>query len=386
MKFLRFIFPLLAVASLVACGGAGPETRAIMNAPGALKVDRTATDKSFVLVDTGLDFATRLASYVNENNWSMPSGGGASFVIGVSDVLDISIVSNNNDGFVDFAQSALTPIATTLLPRQVVAEDGTVAVPLLGRVQASGRSVQSFERLLTNRLSEVLVNPTAIVQMVERQSATVSVIGAGINTPATYPINLSDRRLLDIIGRAGGPSGEASDTIVTLSRSSRTYKAVLRDVYTRKNLNPYLREGDLVSVEPRVTRIQVLGATGTNSMVEISGVDATLIDVLSESGGFISPRADLKGVFVYRQASWDELSKIGTDLSAFTGEQRIPTIYRFDMTDPTAPFTTRAFRMQDDDILYVADSANAKLSNFFGATGNLAPNPAVYVEDATLGN
>ncbi len=386
MRSLRFILPLLAVLGLSACGGAGPATQAILNATGAWKVDRAAQDEPFVLVDTGLNFAKRLAGSVHENHWSMPGGGPTSFVIGVSDVLDISIVSNNNTGFVDFAQSALTPIATTPLPRQIVAQDGTVTVPLLGRVRAAGRSVQTFERMLTQRLSAVLVNPTAIVQMVERQSATVSVIGAGISNPATYPINLSDRRLLDVIGRAGGPTGEADEIIITLSRKDYSYQAVLHDVYARSDLNPYLREGDLISVEPRLTRVQVLGATGNNTMVEITDIDAKLIDVLSAAGGLTSPRADLKGVFVYRDASRHELHAIGANLNAFIGQDYIPTIYRFDMTEPTAPFTAKAFRMQDDDILYVADSANAKLTNFFSAAGLLAPTPAVYVQDATLGN
>ncbi len=386
MTAIRFALLLAAVTGLAACGGAGPDTNRIVGAPGAQAVNQSGTEDQFVLVDTGLNFAERLAGITVDGHWQMPGGGPGSFVIGVSDVLDISIVSNNDAGFLDFTQSAVTPIATTPLPRQVVAEDGTVAVPLLGRVRARGRSVQALESLLTEQLSEVLVNPTAFVQMVERQSATVSVIGEGITNPGTYPINLSDRRLLDIVGRAGGPAGAAQDIIVSLSRGGTTYRAVLADVYGQSRLNPYVRKGDLISLEPRRTRVQVMGATGSNTLVELDQVEVSLIDVLSEAGGLNSPRASLKGVFVYRQAPPAELRALGADLSEFAGRTAVPTIYRFDMTAPTAFFTAKAFRMRDDDILYVSDSANAKLANFFGAVGFFAPNPSVYVQDATIDN
>jgi len=386
MTFIRTSLLLAALMGLAACGGTGPDAGRIAGASGARAVDHSGTEEPYVLVDVGMRFAEALAGTVAETDWQMPNGGPSSFTIGVSDVLDISIVSNNDAGFLDFSQSAINPIATTPLPRQVVAEDGTVAVPLLGRVTARGRSVQALESLLTQQLSAVLVNPTAFVQLVDRQSATVSVIGDGITSPGTYPINLSDRRLLDIVGRAGGPAGAAEDIIVSLSRGDTTYRAVLRDVYGQSRLNPYVNKGDLISLEPRRTRVQVMGATGANTMVELDAVAVSLIDVLGEAGGLTSPRASLKGVFVYRQAPPRELQAIGTDLSEFAGHTEVPTIYRFDMTDPRAFFTAKAFRMRDDDILYVSDSPNAKLANFFGITGFFAPNPASYVQDATLGD
>jgi polysaccharide export outer membrane protein len=386
MGVTRTVLMCAAALSLAACGGAGPQTGTILKSKSAELVDRTRQDEPFVLVDVGLNFAERLAYNNDRVHWHMPKAGPAAFAIGVNDVIDISIVSSNDTGFIDFSQGALSPISTTSLPRQTVASDGTVAVPLLGRIKASGRSVQSLEKLLTRRLSEVLVNPTAIVQLVERQSATVSLIGAGITTPGTYPINLSDRRLLDVIGRAGGPEGEAKDIIVSLVRSGVTYQAVLYDIYSDPAHNIYIHKGDLISLEPRTTRVQVVGATGANSNIEVEEIDVTLMDVLSEAGGLNSPRADLEGVFVFRRTPPKQLQNIGADVTAFAGHYTVPTIFRFDMTQPTAFFTAEAFQMRDDDILYVADSTNAKLSNFFEAIGYFAPTPAVYVQDATLGN
>jgi len=54
---------------------------------------------------------------------------------------------------------------------------GVVTGPQRGRVRAAGQTIQAFETFLTRRLSDVLINPTAVVQMVDRNSATVSIVG-----------------------------------------------------------------------------------------------------------------------------------------------------------------------------------------------------------------
>jgi len=383
---IRAIKPaaLAAFILLSACSGGGPQLDAILSAPNATKLD--ATDESpFVLVDLGRSFAERLSASDPKFESYLPQSKAEPFVIGVSDVLDISIVSNNEEGFIDFSQSAIAPLSTTRLPQQQVATDGTVTVPQLGRVKASGRSVQSFETFLTRRLSEVLINPTAIVQMAQRQSATVSVVGR-VAQGGTYPINLSTRRLLDVIGASGGPTADTEDLIVSLSRHGKKHQAALSDIYGNKVLNVYVRDGDLVSLDPRVTQVQVLGATGGNDVLTFEAREVSLIDVISEAGGLLAPRAARKGVFVYRHAPAHQLAALGADLSTFQTGYTIPTVFRIDLTRPDSLFTAKSFRMHDDDIVYVADSLGQQISDFFAPASNIAPVPAEYVRDAPIGN
>lgn len=372
-----------AMFLLAGCAGSGPHLAAIMGSASAQKIDRT-DESPYVLVDIGRAFAEKITASYPEFVSSMPQAAPEPFVIGVSDVLNISIVSSNDAGFIDFTQSAIAPLSTTTLPSQEVATDGTVMVPQLGRMKAAGRSVQSFESLLTRRLSDVLINPTAIVQVLQRQSATVNVIGRV--SGGSYPLNLSNRRLLDVIGVAGGPTSDTEGLIVTLNRRGVQHRAALEDVYANKKLNVFLRSGDLISIEPEQTRVRVLGATAGTATLDFEEFGVTLIDVISQAGGLISPRAARKGVFVYREAPLHQLHALGADLSAFPGAKTIPTVFRIDLTDPNSLFTSQNFRMMDNDIVYVADSIGQQISDFFGATSPLAPNPAVYVQDATLGN
>jgi polysaccharide export outer membrane protein len=258
-------------------------------------------------------------------------------------------------------------------------------VPQLGRVRASGRTVQSFESLLTRRLSDVLINPTAIVQLVERQSATVSVVGR-VSSGGTYPINLSTRRLLDVIGTSGGPTSDTEGLVVSLSRDGVEYRALLEDIYGNKALNIFVRDGDLISIEPEITRVQVLGATGGNDVLEFDEAGVTLIDVITKAGGLMAPRAARKGVFVFREAPRHQLAALGASLEEFPGYKNVPTVFRIDLTDPNALFTSKNFRMMDDDIVYVADSLSQQISDFFGSASNIAPTPAEYVRDNTIGD
>lgn len=372
-----------AILLLAGCSGGGPELNRILNAPNAQKIDRT-DEAPYVLVDLGRQFAEKISNSYPEFHSYLPQTSPEPFVIGVSDVLNIAIVSSNDAGFIDFTQAAISPLSTTALPLQEVATDGTVTVPQLGRVKAAGKTVQAFERFLTRRLSDVLINPTAIVQVVQRQSATVNVIGDV--SGGSYPLNLSTRRLLDVIGVAGGPTADTDGLIVTLNRGGQQYKASLLDVYSDKSLNVFLRSGDLISIDPEKTRVQVIGATGGNNTIVFEEFGVSLIDVISQAGGLLSPRAARKGVFVYRDAPAHQLHALGADLSAFASAEKIPTVFRIDLTDPNAPFTSQNFRMMDDDIVYVADSLNQQLGTFFGTTSIFAPNPAAYVQDATLGN
>ncbi|MCH2095415.1 MAG: polysaccharide biosynthesis/export family protein [Rhodobacteraceae bacterium] len=375
----------LSAGLLFGCGGGGPSARDTLQASEGQQIDKTVEAEPFVLVDVGLSFAERISASMQGIYPSMPRSGPQPIVIGVNDVIDISLVLNSEAGFIDFAQSAISPIATTPLPQQVVAEDGTVAVPLLGRVKASGRSVQALESQLTDQLAEVLIDPTAFVQLVERRSATVLVSGKAVGTAGRYPIDLTNRRLLDILAQAGGTTGEPEDLVVRLTRRGQSYQALLSDIQHNSSLNVNLHKNDLIAVNPWELHVQVQGAAVDSTTVTFDKADASLMDVLGAAGGLTSPRANLKGVFVYRKSPRHQLAALGADLTPFPGRKTIPTIYRIDMTEPTAFFTAEAFRVMDGDILYATDSLVTRLTNFFDITGFFFDTPAVYLDNAING-
>jgi protein involved in polysaccharide export with SLBB domain len=94
-----------------------------------------------------------------------------------------------------------------------VSGTGAINLPVIGRIQAAGRSVPELEQTLIDRLreDEILVNPQVTVVPLFLQDATYSIFGVGVsaadNAPlraGTFPIRRPDLRVLEAINQVGG--------------------------------------------------------------------------------------------------------------------------------------------------------------------------------------
>jgi polysaccharide export outer membrane protein len=115
-----------------------------------------------------------------------PSAGErAPYVIGVTDQLQIVVWKNPELG-----------------TRLVVRTDGMISVPLLDDVQAEGLTVAELKEVITDALSEYIINPDVTVTVMAMNSNTVSVMG-GVMRSGEYPLQ-RETRVLQAIARAGG--------------------------------------------------------------------------------------------------------------------------------------------------------------------------------------
>jgi polysaccharide export outer membrane protein len=108
-----------------------------------------------------------------------------SFVIGNDDVLAINVWKE--------------PDVSRSIP---VRSDGKISLPLVGEVQATGRTPLKLEQEIAARLKNYIAEPevTVIVQQINSQK--FNVLGM-VNRPGSYPINNS-ATVLDAIALAGG--------------------------------------------------------------------------------------------------------------------------------------------------------------------------------------
>ena len=110
----------------------------------------------------------------------------AAYVIGPEDLLDIEVFN-------------VPELGRTVR----VANDGTVSLPLLGRVEAVGRTTDQFGRELEAKLSEdYLQAPQVSIFVREYHARPVSVIGA-VDRPGLYQLTAA-RTLVEMISMAGG--------------------------------------------------------------------------------------------------------------------------------------------------------------------------------------
>jgi len=84
-----------------------------------------------------------------------------------------------------------------------VANDGLVALPLIGRLQAAGLTAEQFRQELAEKWGEnYLQDPQVTVFVKEFKAKPVSVIGA-VEKPGLYPLT-GQRTLIEMLSMAGG--------------------------------------------------------------------------------------------------------------------------------------------------------------------------------------
>jgi len=372
-------FPLILMMMgfLSACNGEGPRDSAIVSSPNATVVEAEAQER-YAVIEVNKSVATS----VSRNLIAQDRGGffaqasAGEVVIGPGDTLGISIVSSNTNGFVDFAGNSLNPISTASLPSQEVSSDGMVNVPPLGRVLAKGKTVQTFEQFVAEQLGDVLVDPAVIVQLMDRKSARVTVVGK-VGAPGTVSLSTTESRLIDMITAAGGPAIRSEDLEVTLIRNGRSATISMDQLYNTRAYNISALPGDVISVESRSREITVLGAFATNTTIEFDKGTASLADAVGRFGGLVNNRAKLKGVYLYRETPRTTLAKLGVDVSVFPAAV-VPTIYSFDFTEPTVFFTAKAFEIADGDILYTSESVLSEVNSVITALSPWLGSPYQY--------
>lgn len=108
-----------------------------------------------------------------------------SFVIGSGDVLSVSVWKQ--------------PDISRSLP---VRSDGRISLPLIGEVQASGRTPSKLEEEITGKLKPFLAEPEVTVIVEQVNSENFNILGRVLK-PGSYPLKNSTT-ILDAIAIAGG--------------------------------------------------------------------------------------------------------------------------------------------------------------------------------------
>jgi len=162
--------------------------------------------------------------------------------IGVDDVVQVSVWRN--------------PDLNVSVP---VRPDGKISVPLVGDVQAGGKTPEAVSDDIEQRLSEYIRDPIVAVILTNLQSheylSRIRVTGA-VRDPITIPYR-QGITILDAVLAAGGPTEFAVPNRSTLYRNhdgqSKSYPIALGDILTRGLLgtNYKLQPGDVLTIPER---------------------------------------------------------------------------------------------------------------------------------------
>jgi polysaccharide biosynthesis/export protein len=287
-------------------------------------------------------------------------------VVGVGDVLNISIFEAAPGGLFTPGQSAgARPGNFVDLPAQAVDQRGSIYVPYAGEIPASGRTIPQIQQAVVGRLQNRAIEPQVVISLNQQHASVVSVLG-DVNAPGVLPLNSVGERLMALIARAGGPKFEAVESYVTLQRDGKRAKVLLSEVVHDPRENIFVRPNDVIFITHESPSFTALGALnqnvfGFNSEIPFDVETLTLAQAMGKAGGLNDQQSDPSEVYVYRYEERPFLEKLGVDTTRFTFE-RIPTIYRVNLRDPSGMLLAAGFQMRSKDIMYVA---NAKVVDYY---------------------
>jgi polysaccharide export outer membrane protein len=141
-----------------------------------------------------------------------------------------------------------------------VRPDGKISVPIIGDVEAGGRTPSEVAEIIKKRLSEYVRDPNVVVIMTELRSheflSRVRITGA-VRTPRSMPYR-QGMTVLDAVLEAGGVNDFASPNRTKVYRKLKdktdVFDVDLGDILKKGRLetNYPLKPGDVVTVPERL--------------------------------------------------------------------------------------------------------------------------------------
>lgn len=198
--------------------------------------------------------------------------------LGANDVLDIFVL--------DHPELSSQRVNLGEISGTTIRKDGKVHLPVIGDLEAAGRTVTQFEEALRTEAARYIVDPEVHVEILRYEAKKFYVLGE-VARPGSYPVD-GDTTLIEAIGLAGGvpPTGDLESA--TVVRKGELLPINLADVLRRGDVsrNVYMRAGDLVYVPDNVGRkVFVLGEVKQPRVVQIERNHVTLAEALAAAGG-----------------------------------------------------------------------------------------------------
>lgn len=186
----------------------------------------------------------------------------------------------------------------------LIGANGNITLPLVGRIQAAGLTVEQLETDLTTRFKEFILEPQILVRVTEFRSQPVSVFGA-VTKPGVVYLR-GQQTLYEVLSMAGGPSETAGSTLTLTRRRENGDIALpgarldgtgrfssielnIQEILAGKNLaaNIEMRPNDLITIsEASSNVIYVVGDVQHAGVFTLGGQpNVSVLRAISLAGG-----------------------------------------------------------------------------------------------------
>lgn len=151
--------------------------------------------------------------------------------------------------------------ASSTINGYLVTLDGTITLPILGKIKVQELTLLELENLLVKKLIDGnhLSNPTVTVRLT---NAKFTILGE-VKNPGTYTFNEQNISLLQALGYAGDLTinGKRQDVLIIREENNkRTYTTI--DLTSKKwfeSPNYYIKPNDVIYVNPNGPKVTASG-------------------------------------------------------------------------------------------------------------------------------
>lgn len=323
----------------------------------------------------------------------------APYRIGVGDVLLLATKSGGS------TVEELSGLLAAQNRRQgyTVQDDGSIAIPDVGRVPMVGRTLEEAEGVLFESLVRNQVDPSFSLEIAEFNSKRVA-IGGAVKNPTVVPIQLTPLLLSEALSAAGGiATSERDYAAIRIYRDGTLYQIPLNDYRSRADLQKIrLAAGDSVFVDTeydldrarayfteQITLAQYRQSARVQALAELNAEVDLRRNALNEERANFQARVDLGGIerdYVYLTG---EVSKPARFALPFGQQASLADAlyseggFSSETGDPTQIYVLRATPTKANPSLVTAlhlDARNA--TNMVLATRlQLRPNDLVFISE-----
>lgn len=177
--------------------------------------------------------------------------------IAPDDAISFRVFSNEGFKLIDLT-STTTNVVNLQTIEGVVAIDGTLKVPLLGRVKVAGLSLRQAEQLLESKYNEFYVGPYVMLKVTNKRAFVFPGTGG---TAKVVPVIYNNTTIFEALAQAGGITEEGKAYRVKLIRNNfgkkpLVYQMDLSTIDGVKQGNTIIQANDIIYVEPRPKVVQ----------------------------------------------------------------------------------------------------------------------------------
>jgi polysaccharide biosynthesis/export protein len=178
-------------------------------------------------------------------NGTVTASSGTASVSSGSKAHDNSFVIGNDDHL------AINVWKETDLTRSIpVRSDGKISLPLVGEVQAAGRTPLQLEEEITSKLTNYITNPEVTVIVEQINSQKFNILGQ-VTKPGSYSLATATT-VLDAIAAAGGFRDFAKQKSIYILRQNAN-GGETRIAFNYKDVIQGKNPGQNIKLEPRDT-------------------------------------------------------------------------------------------------------------------------------------